>query len=56
MDLAVKDVRRHAGRFATTALGIGLLVAIVLTMNGIYRGNIADGLWLVDNTNRGTHG
>lgn len=50
MDLAVKDMRRHAGKFATTAIGVGLLIAIVLTMNGIYRGNIADGTWLIENT------
>jgi putative ABC transport system permease protein len=50
VDLAIKDVRRHAGRFGATVAGVGLLVAIVLTMNGIYRGNIADGLWLVENT------
>ncbi|MBI2372769.1 MAG: ABC transporter permease [Deltaproteobacteria bacterium] len=50
MDLAVKDVQRHAGKFAATVVGVGLLVAIVLVMNGIYRGNIADGLWLVAHT------
>lgn len=50
MDLAVKDLRRHAGRFAATAIGVGLLVAIVLVMNGINRGNVADGLWLIDHS------
>jgi putative ABC transport system permease protein len=50
MDLAIKDVQRHAGRFGATVAGVGLLVAIVLTMNGIHRGNIADGLWLIGNT------
>ncbi len=50
MDLAIKDVQRHAGKFAATVVGVGLLVAIVLIMNGIYRGNIADGLWLVEHT------
>jgi putative ABC transport system permease protein len=50
MDLAVKDVLRHGGRFAATVAGVGLLIAIVLVMNGMYRGNIADGLWLVDHT------
>jgi putative ABC transport system permease protein len=48
VDLAVKDVRRHIGRFATTVVGVGLLIAVVLTMNGIYRGNLSDGLWFVD--------
>jgi putative ABC transport system permease protein len=50
VDLAVKDLRRHAGRFAATAIGVGLLVAIVLVMNGINRGNVADGLWLIDHS------
>jgi putative ABC transport system permease protein len=50
MDLAVKDVRRQLGKFVTTIVGVGVLLAIVLTMNGIYRGNIADGLWLIDAT------
>jgi putative ABC transport system permease protein len=27
-----------------------MLLAIVLVMNGIYRGNIFDGVWLIDNT------
>lgn len=50
MDLAIKDVRRHLGKFATTIVGVAVLLAIVLTMNGIYRGNIADGIWLIDAT------
>lgn len=48
MDLAVKDVRRHAGRFAATVVGVSLLIAIVLIMNGMYRGNVADGVWLIN--------
>jgi putative ABC transport system permease protein len=50
MDLAVRDIRRHAGKFVATIVGVGMLLAIVLVMNGIYRGNIADGVWLIDNT------
>jgi putative ABC transport system permease protein len=49
MDLAVKDIRRHLGKFIVTIVGVGLLLTIVLVMNGIYRGNIADGTWLIDN-------
>jgi putative ABC transport system permease protein len=49
MDLAVKDVRRHLGKFGATIVGVGLLIAIVLFMNGIYQGNIGDGLWLINN-------
>jgi putative ABC transport system permease protein len=50
MDLAVKDIRRHLGKFVATISGVALLLAIVLVMNGIYQGNIADGVWLIDNT------
>lgn len=50
MDLAIKDVQRHVGKFIATIVGVGLLFAIVLIMNGIFAGNIADGVWLVENT------
>lgn len=50
MDLAVKDIRRHVGKFLATIAGVAMLLAIVLVMNGIYQGNIADGVWLIDNT------
>ena len=50
MDLALKDIRRHLGKFLATIVGVAMLLAIVLVMNGIYRGNIADGVWLIDNT------
>jgi putative ABC transport system permease protein len=50
MDLAIKDVRHHLGKFAVTIVGVSLLLTIVLIMNGIYQGNISDGLWLIDNT------
>lgn len=48
MNLATKDIRHNAGRFALTAFGIGLLLMIVLGMSGIYRGMIADALAVVD--------
>ena len=50
MDLALKDIRRHVGKFIATIAGVSMLLAIVLVMNGIYRGNIADGVWLIENT------
>jgi putative ABC transport system permease protein len=50
MDLALKDIRRHLGKFIATIIGVGMLLAIVLVMNGIYRGNIFDGIWLIENT------
>jgi putative ABC transport system permease protein len=50
MELALKDIRRHLGKFIATIVGVALLLAIVLVMNGIYQGNIQDGVWLIDNT------
>jgi len=50
VDLALKDIRRQLGKFAATIAGVGMLLAIVLIMNGIYRGNIFDGVWLIENT------
>ncbi|MEX2441283.1 MAG: ABC transporter permease, partial [Pontimonas sp.] len=50
MDLAVKDVQRHFGKFAATIVGVGMLLTIVLFMNGIFQGNMADGVWLIDHT------
>lgn len=50
MDLALKDIRRHLGKFIATIAGVAMLLSIVLIMNGIYQGNIADGVWLIENT------
>lgn len=50
MDLALKDIRRQLGKFLATIAGVAMLLAIVLVMNGIYRGNIQDGVWLIENT------
>ncbi len=50
MELALTDIRRHLGKFLATVAGVAMLLAIVLVMNGIYRGNIEDGVWLIDNT------
>lgn len=48
MNLAALDIRHNVGRFALTAVGIGLLLMIVLGMSGIYRGMIDDALVVVD--------
>jgi putative ABC transport system permease protein len=50
MELALKDIRRHLGKFLATIAGVAMLLAIVLVMNGIYQGNIQDGVWLIENT------
>ncbi len=47
MNLAVRDIRHSSGRFVLTCLGLGLLLGVVLSMVGIYRGLIDDALVLV---------
>lgn len=51
MDLAVYDLKLHKVRFIATIIGISLLFTIVLAMNGLYRGNIYEGLALIKATN-----
>ena len=63
MNLAVRDVRRHLARFVGTAAGIGLLVSVVIAMQGIYAGMVDDAtiltramraeLWVVQRDTRG---
>jgi putative ABC transport system permease protein len=48
MNLAFKDVRHNPGRFALTAIGVGMLLMIVMGMGGIYRGIIDDAVLLID--------
>lgn len=48
MNLALKDVRYSLGRFALTALGVGMLLMIVMGMAGIYRGIVEDATLLID--------
>lgn len=47
MNLALRDIRHHAGRFTLTAVGLSLLLGVVLSMIGIYRGLVDDALALV---------
>ena len=51
MDLAFYDLKLHKGRFIATVIGVGLLFTIVLAMNGLYRGNIHEGLAVIKATN-----
>lgn len=44
MNLAIQDIRYHRGRFILTSIGLGLLLGVVISMGGIYRGLIADAL------------
>jgi putative ABC transport system permease protein len=51
MDLALHDLKQHRGRFIATVVGVGLLFTIVLAMNGLYRGNLQEGLALIKSAN-----
>lgn len=46
MNLAIRDMRHNFLRFALTALGVGLLLGVVVTMMGIYEGALDDALRL----------
>jgi len=47
MNLALRDVRHNLGRFLLTCLGLSLLLGVVLSMIGIYRGLVDEALSLV---------
>ena len=47
MNLAIRDVKYRLGRFVLTAIGLGLLLATVMAMGGIYRGMVEDALSIV---------
>jgi putative ABC transport system permease protein len=51
MDLAFYDLKLHKGRFIATLIGVGLLFTIVMAMNGLYRGNIYEGLAIINAAN-----
>ncbi|MCC6752099.1 MAG: ABC transporter permease [Deltaproteobacteria bacterium] len=63
MNLALRDVRRHLPRFLGTAGGLGLLLSVVVAMQGIYAGMVDDAtiltramradLWVVQRETRG---
>jgi putative ABC transport system permease protein len=48
MNLAVRDIRRHPGRFALSCVGVGLLLTLVLSYSGIYNGFVYEALSLID--------
>jgi putative ABC transport system permease protein len=47
MNLAIRDIRHHLGRFVLTCLGLGMLLGVVIAMIGIYRGLVAEAVVLV---------
>lgn len=50
MNLAIRDISYHRGRFILTSIGLGLLLGVVMSMGGIYRGLFADALAVLDAT------
>jgi len=50
MNLAMRDIRYHRGRFILTSIGLGLLLGVVMSMGGIYRGLFADALAVLEYT------
>jgi len=50
MDLAVKDIKHGPRRFIFTCLGIGLLLMVVMSMSGIYRGLVDDATLILEKT------
>ena len=42
MNLAAHDIRHNLGRFSLTCLGLSLLLGLVLSMVGIYRGLVEE--------------
>lgn len=63
MNLAYRDIRHGLGRFMLTCVGLGLLLGVVLSMIGIYRGLVVEALtiarapavdlWVVEANTRG---
>ncbi len=63
MNLAYRDIRHNLGRFLLTCMGLALLLGVVLSMIGIYRGLVVDALtiarapavdlWIVEANTRG---
>jgi putative ABC transport system permease protein len=63
VNLALADIRHTLGRFLLTCVGLGLLMAVALSMVGIYQGVVAEALalsrslradlWVVESGTRG---
>lgn len=50
INLAGRDILHAWGKFVFTGIGLGLLIGVTLTMAGVYRGMVADGRALLDNS------
>jgi len=50
ISLAGRDILHAWGKFVFTGIGLGLLIGVTLTMAGVYRGMVDDGMALLDNS------
>ncbi len=50
ISLAGRDILHSWGKFVFTGIGLGLLIGVTLVMGGVYRGMVADGKALLDNS------
>lgn len=50
ISLAGRDILQSWGKFVFTGIGLGLLIGVTLVMAGVYRGMVADGKALLDNS------
>ncbi|WP_350449691.1 ABC transporter permease [Aminobacterium mobile] len=50
ISLAGRDIMHSWGKFVFTAMGLGLLIGVTLSMAGIYRGMVDDAKVLLDNS------
>lgn len=50
ISLAGRDILHSWGKFVFTGIGLGLLIGVTLVMAGVYRGMVADGKALLDNS------
>jgi putative ABC transport system permease protein len=51
MNLALRDIRHNLGRFLLTCVGLSLLLGVVMSMIGIYRGLVAESLTIARSPN-----
>ena len=50
INLAARDIGHQFGRYLLTGLGLGLLIGVTLTMAGVFRGMVDDGMVLISST------
>ncbi len=50
ISLARRDIVHSWGKFIFTGFGLGLLIGVTLTMAGLYRGMVDDGMALLENS------